>query len=103
MNDPRGPAARPTWFIGRFESAICVLQPIAYSLLVAFRYRHLPPPDRKGLARQITEPARQQDACRHRQRGGNTPNATCCPPNIAWRFRPYDSGRSCAVENSAAP
>jgi hypothetical protein len=38
---------------------MCVLQPIAYSWPVAFRYRQLPPPDRKGLARQITEPARQ--------------------------------------------
>ncbi len=36
---------------------MCVLQPISYSLLVAFCYRHLPPPNRKGLARQITEPA----------------------------------------------
>jgi hypothetical protein len=36
---------------------MCVLQPISYSLLVALRYRPLPLPNRKGLARQITEPA----------------------------------------------
>ena len=34
-----------------------VLQRISYSLLVAFCYRHLPSPDRAGLACQITEPA----------------------------------------------
>ena len=28
---------------------MCVLQPISYSLLVAFCYRHLPPPKSKGL------------------------------------------------------
>ncbi len=33
------------------------LRPISYSLLVAFCYRHLPPPDRNGLARQITDSA----------------------------------------------
>ena len=36
---------------------MCVLQRISYSLLVAFCYRDLPPPDRAGLACQITEPA----------------------------------------------
>jgi hypothetical protein len=39
-----------------FGIDMCVLQRISYSLLVAFCYRHLPPPDRNGPARQITEP-----------------------------------------------
>jgi len=37
--------------------SICVLSRISYSLPTAFCYRHLPPPERKGLDRQITEPA----------------------------------------------
>ena len=32
-----------------------VLQPIHYSLLIAFRYCYLPLPSHKGLARQVTE------------------------------------------------
>ena len=46
---------------------MCVLQRIGYSLLVAFCYRHLPPPNRTGLARQITEPASASDGRAARQ------------------------------------
>ena len=35
---------------------MCVLQRISYSLLIAFCYRQMPLPNRKGLARQIREP-----------------------------------------------
>src|SRR5215471_6839992 len=73
---------------------MCVLQRISYSLLVAFCYRDLPPPDRAGLACPITEPAsasggraaRQVPASRQGRsyRGGSPP----------WRDRP---GRSTPV------
>ena len=50
-------ALRPEREESQLFGVIRELQRINYSLLVAFCCRHQPPPDRKGPARQITEPA----------------------------------------------
>jgi hypothetical protein len=64
---------------------MCVLQPVSYSLLVAFRCRYLPPPTRKGWpARSRSRYLRSADALL----AGSLPGSRVCHSGQAAKGMP---------------
>src|SRR5271166_2157699 len=89
--------------ITRVSLDMCVLQRISYSWLVALCYRHLPPPNRKGLARQITEPAPASGGRAARQvpaRRQDLSYGGGSPPWRDWLVRTRDKA---AARSSGSP